>query len=234
MKGLVLHSGGLDSSTLLALAVEECDEVVGLSIAYGQKHQDREIRAAREVCKHYVVEHMEIELPDIFKGFGSTLMDSDKDNPHLSYEEIKNSEGPSPTYVPFRNANLLSIATAIAQIQKCDIVYFGAHADDAHNYAYPDCTPEFIGAMANAINVGTYYTVRLKTPIMWMTKGEVVSLGSKYSIPFELTYSCYEGTEIHCGECSTCISRQVAFEEARVDDPTEYTVQSLREKTFHG
>jgi 7-cyano-7-deazaguanine synthase len=234
MKGLVLHSGGLDSSTLLALAVEECDEVVGLSIAYGQKHQDREIRAAREVCKHYVVEHMEIELPDIFKGFGSTLMDSDKDNPHLSYEEIKNSEGPSPTYVPFRNANLLSIATAIAQIQKCDIVYFGAHADDAHNYAYPDCTPEFIGAMANAINVGTYYTVRLKTPIMWMTKGEVVSLGSRYSIPFELTYSCYEGTEIHCGECSTCISRQVAFEEARVDDPTEYTVQSLREKTFHG
>jgi 7-cyano-7-deazaguanine synthase len=74
----------------------------------------------------------------------------------------------------------------------------------------------------------------MKTPIMWKTKGEVVSLGSKYSIPFELTYSCYEGTEIHCGECSTCISRQVAFEEARVDDPTEYTVQSLREKTFHG
>ena len=152
----------------------------------------------------------------------------------LSYEEIKNSEGPSPTYVPFRNANLLSIATAIAQIQKCDIVYFGAHADDAHNYAYPDCTPEFIGAMANAINVGTYYTVRLKTPIMWMTKGEVVAMGSNYNIPFELTYSCYEGTEIHCGECPTCISRQVAFEEARVDDPTEYAVQSFREKTFHG
>ena len=77
--------------------------------------------------------------------------------------------------------------------------------------------------MANAINVGTYYTVRLKTPIMWMTKGEVVAMGSSYEIPFNLTYSCYEGTEIHCGQCPTCISRQVAFEEAGVDDPTEYS-----------
>ena len=81
MKGLVLHSGGLDSSTLLAAAADECDEVVGLSIAYGQKHQDREIRAAREVCAYFKAEHLEIELPDVFKGFGSTLMDSDKDNP---------------------------------------------------------------------------------------------------------------------------------------------------------
>ena len=230
MKALVLHSGGLDSSTLLAAAADECDEVVGLSIAYGQKHQARELRAAREVCAYFKAEHHEIELPDVFKGFGSTLMDTDKDNPHLTYEEIRASEGPSPTYVPFRNANLLSIATATAQIHKCDIVYFGAHSDDAHNYAYPDCTPEFIGAMANAISVGTYYTVRLKTPIMWMTKGQVTEWGDTLGVPFEITYSCYEGTEIHCGECPTCVSRQVAFEEAGVDDPTEYAGGTQRQK----
>ena len=231
MKGLILHSGGLDSSTLMAYAAEECDEIIGLSIAYGQKHQDREIRAAREVCEHFKAEHMEIELPDIFKGFGSTLMDSDKANPHLTYEEIRDSDGPSPTYVPFRNANLLSIATAVAQTNKCEFVYFGAHADDAHNYAYPDCTPEFIWAMANAINVGTYYSVRLKSPVMWMTKGEIVAMGDTLGVPIKLTYSCYEGTEIHCGECPTCISRQVAFEEAGVDDPTEYATQAQWEET---
>ena len=222
MKGLVLHSGGLDSSTILASAAGECDSVIGLSIAYGQKHQQRELRAAREICEYFSAEHLEVEIPNIFEGFGSTLIDSDTDNPHLSYEELRASEGPSPTYVPFRNANLLSIATATALIKECEVVYFGAHADDAHNYAYPDCTPEFIGAMANAINVGTYYAVRLKSPVMWMSKGDIVKWGDSLNVPFEMTYSCYEGTEDHCGECPTCVSRIVAFEEAMVNDPTRY------------
>lgn len=227
MKGLVLHSGGLDSSTILASAVEECESVIGISIAYGQKHQDRELRSARDVCKYYNTEHIELSIPNIFEGYGSTLIDSGTSNPHLTYEEIRASEGPSPTYVPFRNGNLLSVATAIALTEKCDVVYFGAHADDAHNYAYPDCTPEFIGAMANAINVGTYYSVRLIAPVMWMSKGDIVKWGYSMKVPFELTYSCYEGTEDHCGLCPTCISRKVAFEEAGVDDPTVYTTVAV-------
>lgn len=223
MRGLVLHSGGLDSTVVLALAKRDCVDVVSLSIAYGQKHQTREITAARDICEFYKVDHLETILPDIFSGFGSTLVDPEKLNPQLSYEEIRSSEGPSPTYVPFRNANLLSVATAVAMVKNCDLVYFGAHADDAHNYAYPDCTPEFIGAMANAISVGTYYKIRLKSPLMWMTKSEIVKLGKSLEVPLASTYSCYEGFEYHCGLCSTCISRKVAFEQSGVFDPTTYS-----------
>jgi 7-cyano-7-deazaguanine synthase len=222
MKGLVLHSGGLDSTTLLKVAMDECDDVESLTILYGQKHE-KEVDAAVEICRRFGVEHGVIEIPNIFKGYGSTLIDDDKPQPQMTYEELRESEGPSPTYVPFRNAIFLSMATARALVANADYVYFGAHADDAHNWAYPDCTPEFIGAMTNAVNVGTYYKTRLRSPFMWATKAEIVRIGTKLGVPFEATWSCYDGGELQCGVCPTCVSRKEAFRQAGIEDPTKYS-----------
>ncbi len=221
MKGLVLHSGGMDSTVCLAIAKGECEEVLSLGFEYGQRHGSREASAAADVCMYYAVERRMVELPDVFRGFGSTLVD-DLPNPHMSYEEIRASVGPSPTYVPARNSNLISAATAVALVEGCEYIYFGAHADDAHNYAYPDTTPEFISAMSRVVEVGTYYKVHLKSPLMWMTKGAVVQKGEKLGVPFKLTRSCYEDSELHCGFCPTCVSRKEAFKWASVEDPTVY------------
>jgi 7-cyano-7-deazaguanine synthase len=101
-------------------------------------------------------------------------------------------------------------------------IYFGAHADDASNWAYPDCTPEFIGSFANAIYVGTYFCIRLYAPLMWLDKAETVTLGTKLGVDFANTWSCYKGEEFHCGTCPTCRSRKDAFITAGVSDPTQY------------
>lgn len=101
-------------------------------------------------------------------------------------------------------------------------IYFGAHADDAANFAYPDCTPEFTGAMANAINVGSYYTTRLIVPLQYMNKADIVTKGAKLGVDFSQTWSCYKGEDLQCGVCPTCRSRREAFIEAGVPDPTVY------------
>jgi 7-cyano-7-deazaguanine synthase len=221
MKGVVLHSGGLDSTTLLAIAREECDQVESMTLVYGQRHM-KEIEAAESICTLWGIPHTVRDLTGAFSGSSSTLIDPLAVNPQMSYSELREVEGPSPTYVPFRNALFLSHATAFAQIKDAQYVYFAAHADDAHNWAYPDTTPEFIGAMGNAIYIGTYHQIRLRTPLMWMTKAEIITQGADRSVPFELTYSCYEGSENHCGTCPTCVNRIEAFRKAGVTDPTKY------------
>lgn len=101
-------------------------------------------------------------------------------------------------------------------------IFYGAHADDAANFAYPDCTPEFNGAMANAINIGSYYTIKLMTPLQWSDKSEAVALGARLGVDFADTWSCYKGEDKHCGTCPTCRSRKEAFIKAGVPDPTDY------------
>jgi 7-cyano-7-deazaguanine synthase len=103
-------------------------------------------------------------------------------------------------------------------------IYFGAHNEDAFNWAYPDCTPEFIGAMANAIYTGSYYAIRLHTPLQWLSKADVATLGDKLGVPFEQTWSCYKGEELQCGTCPTCRARKEAFRAAGLKDPTTYAV----------
>lgn len=217
-KAYVLLSGGMDSTTCLYIAAREYQhDVVGVSLDYGQHHSN-EIQHASEICEHLGVKHMVHDIRGLL-GIGG-LTDKSKEVPDVSYAEI---EGVSPTYVPFRNGALLSIAASLAQADSDAVaVYYGAHAEDAQNWAYPDCTPEFIGAMANAIYIGTYHRVRLVTPLMWMTKDEIVTVGSVYGVPWEMTWSCYKGGEKHCGTCPTCQARQQAFDIANVDDPTEY------------
>lgn len=225
-KAVVLLSGGTDSTVVMALAAKRFNEILAVSVLYGQKHSI-ELEAAHEVAIWYNAGHKVVEMPDIFKGSGkSTLVDDGLEQPHLTYEEILASKGPSPTVVPFRNANLISAATAIAVVEGASHVFVGPHATDAHNWAYPDCSPEFLGAMANAVYVGTYREVRLEFPLVWMTKEDVVAKGLELGVPFHLTHSCYEGIRPQCGKCPTCVERIAAFKASSVVDPVPYAVDT--------
>ena len=216
---IVLHSGGIDSTTCLYMAVKAYgrENVCALSMHYGQRHE-KELTHAETIAENLGVEHHIVKLAAELPM--SMITNPDAKIPSVSYEEL--GEGVSPTYVPFRNGNLLSHVAAIAQSQGVSAIYFGAHAEDAHNWAYPDCTPEFIGAMANAIYIGTYRQVRLITPLEWLTKSEVIRVGNALNIPWSLTWSCYKGEELHCGVCPTCRARQDAFAAASTLDPTHY------------
>lgn len=233
-KAFVLLSGGLDSTTALALASLEFKVVVGVSVDYGQRHK-KELECARKQCSLFGCETNTLNAGDILRG--GMLTERDQQIPDITYDQI---EGVSPTYVPFRNGTLLSMVTAHAQrwvdterraglhatVAREAAVYFGAHAEDAHNWAYPDCTPEFIGAMSNAIYIGTYKAVRLVAPLMWMKKSEIVKLGHELGVQFQHTWSCYAGGELHCGKCPTCYARQQAFRDAGVHDPTVYAAKA--------
>ena len=217
---IVLHSGGIDSTTCLYMAEERYgrENVVSLSMHYGQRHE-KELDHALLLCNKIGVENHVIKMTDLPQ---SMLTNPDAQVPSKSYEEL--DKGVSPTYVPFRNGNFLSHVASIAQAQGVSAIYFGAHAEDALNWAYPDCTPEFIGAMANAIYIGTYHQVRLITPLEWLTKPEIIVLGEALGVPWGLTWSCYKGEANHCGTCPTCRARQDGFAKAGVVDPTSYAV----------
>lgn len=222
---MVVLSGGLDSATALALAHERHLHVKSLSFDYGQRHKV-ELDQARAIAKYYGNPH---HTAHVALGHGGVLMPNFQargfdEMPHMTYEELAQQEGPSPTYVPYRNGTFLSIAASYALEQNCDTIYAGMHAEDAHNWAYPDCTPEFIGAMQNAIYVGTYHKVRLVCPFTYMSKADIISEGVRLGVPFHLTHSCYEGMRPACGKCPTCVARLHAFAQAMVEDPLEYAV----------
>jgi 7-cyano-7-deazaguanine synthase len=224
MKAVVSLSGGLDSTVALSMAHTRYspNEIYGVSFSYGQRHM-KELEAAERVSSFYGIPWEVISIPkDLFHGSNSTLIDPNEQMPHLTYKEISETPGVSPTYVPFRNAIFLSMLTARALILGAEEVWIGTHAEDARNWAYPDCTPEFNGAMANAIYVGTYMKVRLVTPLQWMMKSQVVGRGLVNQAPFHLTWSCYEGGIRACGKCPTCVERLQAFEENFSEDPIIY------------
>jgi 7-cyano-7-deazaguanine synthase len=212
----------VDSTTCLALAIAaHGPDTLAVSVEYGQKHR-AEIAHARSVAEFYGVAMETIRLPDLFAGSSSTLIVGGPDNPVVPYRDLP--EGQSPAYVPFRNGLLLAAATARALVREAEAVYFGAHSEDGERWAYPDCTPEFIGSMAGAIYAGTYFKVRLLTPLQWLTKREVVKLGIELQAPYHLTMSCYNGLEPACGLCPTCQSRRRAFEENGLVDPIRYAL----------
>ena len=153
-------------------------------------------------------------------------MQHEEEMPHATYEELQKAEGPSPTYVPYRNGTFLSLSASHALANECDTIYAGMHSEDAHNWAYPDCTPEFIGAMQNAIYIGTYFKVRLVCPFTYMTKKEIVLLGVTLNVPFNLTMSCYEGRSPACGVCPTCVARLEAFKSLGFEDPLPYAKEA--------
>lgn len=221
---IVLLSGGLDSSTALGMAVEANgkESVLALSILYGQKHKVEQ-EAARNVADVYGVGFTTLSI-DLPKG-DSVLMHHEAEMPQVSYAELK---GVSPTYVPFRNGTMLSHAAALALDRGASAIWAGMHAEDAQDWAYPDCSAEFIGAMQNAIYVGTYHRVRLIAPFTYSTKADIVRKGIELRVPYYLTHSCYEGRRIACGKCPTCLSRLEAFKANGIVDPIEYEFDQYR------
>ena len=228
-KALVLSSGGVDSTTCLALAVQQlgAPNVTSVSVFYGQKHK-RELESARALAGHYGVAHRTLDLSAILADSNNALMaSSTQEIAHGTYaNQIERDEsGMVNTYVPFRNGLILSAAAALAlSLYPNDHIalYLGAHADDAAGNAYPDCSPAFTHAMGSAINIGTYERVCLVTPFVNHTKADVVACGLALGVPFELTWSCYEGGEKACGTCATCLDRKAAFHMNGVEDPIEY------------
>ncbi len=224
MRVLVLSSGGVDSSTALGLAVSKygVENVTALSISYGQKH-DKEIEAAKKVAAFYGVEQLFLDLSLIFQYSDCSLLkQSSEEIPEESYAvQIRKtkSEKPVSTYVPFRNGLFLSSAASIALSKNCGLIYYGAHADDAAGFAYPDCSEVFNDAMNKAIYEGSGHQLRIEAPFVRMNKAEVVKLGLELGVPYALTWSCYEGGEKPCGKCGTCIDRASAFAANGVKDP---------------
>lgn len=222
-KALVLFSGGLDSSTCLAIAVDKygSENVIALSIYYGQKHK-KEIEASDKVAQYYNVEHLKMDLSKIFEFSDCSLLsNSHEEIPEKSYaQQIEESDGkPVSTYVPFRNGLFISAAASIALSKGCSVIYYGAHSDDAAGNAYPDCSEEFNGAMGQAVYIGSGKQLRIEAPFVSLTKADVVKIGLMLKVPYEMTWSCYEGGEKPCGKCGTCIDRAEAFAKNGVKDP---------------
>ena len=144
--------------------------------------------------------------------------------PEESYaSQIEKTGGDKPvsTYVPFRNGLFLSTAASIAISKECDIIYYGAHADDAAGFAYPDCSPVFNNAMNEAIWEGSGHQLKIEAPFVNISKSQIIKRGLELKVPYELTWSCYEGGEHPCGKCGTCIDRQKAFEANGLKDPVQ-------------
>lgn len=216
MRALVLCSGGVDSTTLLAMAVDRygSENVVALSISYGQRHE-KELKAARDVARYYHVEQRFLDLAAIFADSSCSLLaHSDKDIPRESYaEQLEQADTKLvSTYVPFRNGLFLSSAASMALSLECSVLYYGAHHDDWAGNAYPDCSREFVAAMNNAIMEGTGGELHMEAPFVEWSKADIVKKGLELNVPYELTWSCYEGGDKPCGVCATCIDRKRAFE----------------------
>ena len=225
MKALVLFSGGLDSTTALAMAIEKYgkDNVVALSISYGQKH-NKEIEASMSVARYYGVEHIYLDLARIFEYSDCSLLKkNNKDIPEGDYDkQLKEANGNTlSTYVPFRNGLFLSSAASIAISKGCDVIYYGAHSDDVKE-AYPDCSKEFTDAINEAIYLGSGNKVKVIGPFVNMHKKDIVKYGLEHNVPYQLTWSCYNGKDKACGKCGTCIDRLKAFKANNAKDPIEY------------
>jgi 7-cyano-7-deazaguanine synthase len=225
MKALVLFSGGVDSTTCLGMAVQKygAEHVVALSVSYGQKHV-KELEASQKIAKHYGVEHLFLDLAKIFAYSDCSLLShSTQEIPKESYAtQIAQTDGaPVSTYVPFRNGLFLSSAASIALSKGCEVIYYGAHSDDAAGSAYPDCSSAFNQAIGEAIYLGSGNQLHVEAPFVDKTKAEVVKIGLELQVPYELTWSCYEGTDAPCGVCGTCIDRAKAFMENGVEDPLQ-------------
>jgi len=224
MRALVLSSGGVDSTTCLGLAIEKYgkENVTALSITYGQKH-DKEVEAAEAVARYYGVELITLDLAKIFQyDTKCTLLQGcTEEIPEESYaDQLKKSDGkPVSTYVPFRNGLFLSSAASIALSKDCSVIYYGAHSDDAAGNAYPDCSDAFNEAIKAAIELGSGNQLTIEAPFVKWTKKDVVREGLRLHVPYELTWSCYEGGDKPCGKCGTCLDRAAAFAANGVKDP---------------
>lgn len=219
-KAIVLLSGGLDSTTTLAQALADGCEVTAISFRYGQRHT-KELTSAENVCRHYNIDHVVIDLN--LSSFRSALTRGDIDVP-MDREGELDADIPI-TYVPARNIIFMSIAAGLCESIDADRIYIGAN--DVDYSGYPDCRPEFFEAFENMISKGTKagvegHPIKVMTPILRCSKADIVRLGKKLGAPLHLTWSCYNGGDKACGHCDSCRLRLKGFEEAGYTDEIEY------------
>jgi len=214
-----LVSGGMDSCVVAAIAREENDEVAFLHVSYGQRTEARERRAFEELADHYAVQkRLAVSIESLKAIGGSSLTD---ENIPVAQANLASREIPT-SYVPFRNAHMLAIATSWAETIGAQRIYIGAVAEDSSGY--PDCRPEFYQAFQQAIDAGTRPETRVEivTPVIHLSKAEIVRRGLELSAPLELTWSCYTAEDRACGRCDSCALRLRAFAEAGTRDPISY------------
>ena len=220
-----LVSGGMDSCVTAAIANEENDELAFLHVSYGQRTESRERESFERLADHYRVKaRLIVSLEHLAKIGGSSLTDEDipVSAANLSTQGIPSS------YVPFRNAHLLSAAVSWSEVIGANRIYIGAVEEDSSGY--PDCRPVFYDAFQRAIDLGTRPEthIQIHTPVINLKKSQIVERGIELKAPLELTWSCYQASERACGSCDSCALRLRAFREAGVRDPIPYLLDSSR------
>ncbi len=219
MKAVCLLSGGMDSSTLAYLAKSQGYEICALHLNYGQRTERKERACAQKIATLLgPAEFIEIDVGYFSKFGASSLTDR-----QIAVEEFDPARAHLPnTYVPFRNANLLSIATSCAEARGAEAIYIGVQSLDYSGY--PDCRPAFIEAFQRVIDLGTKETthISLKTPFIHMTKTDILRAGMQLGVPYEHTWSCYRNEKKACGTCGSCHFRQEAFAAIGKKDPIAY------------
>jgi 7-cyano-7-deazaguanine synthase len=219
-RAVVLASGGMDSCVLVALAAREHD-VAMLHVNYGQRTEARELRSFHAIANFYKVpaeRRLVVDLRHLAAIGGSCLTDAAITVP----EGQLGREGIPVSYVPFRNANLLSAATSWGEVLGARAIFYGAMEEDSSGY--PDCRGVFVDAFNRLIQAGTRPETRLvvQAPLLHLTKAGVVRLGASLDAPFHVTWSCYQSEEVACGRCDSCLLRLRGFREAGVPDPIPY------------
>jgi 7-cyano-7-deazaguanine synthase len=217
--GVCLVSGGMDSCVTAAIAHGERNELAFLHLSYGQRTEARERKAFNDIADFYGVEkRLDISIEHLTKIGGSSLTDK---HIRVSEADLESKEIPT-SYVPFRNANMLSIAVSWAEVIGATAIYIGAVAEDSSGY--PDCRPEFYEAFQKAVDTGTKPDthIEIRTPIINLSKAEIVKKGIDLGAPLYLTWSCYRCEDLACGMCDSCALRLRGFGQAGVDDPIQY------------
>jgi len=217
-KAVCILSGGMDSTLASYLALQDGYEIITVHFNYGQRTQDKELQAFRDISNSLnVANKYEIDLPFFSHIGASALTDDSIDVPVGGIED-----GVPITYVPFRNGIFLSIATAIAEKEGASALFIGVVQEDSSGY--PDCTDTFIDKMQNAMNQGTKENTKLEilTPLVHLSKAQIVQKSLELNVPLELTWSCYQNSTKACGVCDSCRLRLNGFEKANSKDKIPY------------
>jgi len=218
---IVLVSGGMDSCVTAAIAKQENEDVAFLHISYGQRTERRERKAFNDIADFYNIEkRLDVSIEYLAKIGGSSLTD---ESIEVSEANLESKEIPT-SYVPFRNANMLSIATSWAEVLKAKAIYIGAVAEDSSGYS--DCRPEFYEAFEKTIEAGTKpdTNIKIETPIIHLSKAEIVKKGIELNAPLHLSWSCYRSEDSACGTCDSCALRLRGFSQAGEVDPIKYKI----------
>ncbi len=220
MDAIALISGGMDSAVIAGLVAKRHHSPLFLHFNYGQKTEEKELQSFESLCRHYHIQYRQVIHLDFFKQLGhSSLVDPELEIP--VNQTIKNNPEIPTTYVPFRNGLFLAYAVALAEVHHLSALYIGAV--EADSSGYPDCRRKFYDGFNQALAAGTVQAdIHIHTPLIGMSKSEIVGLGMRLGVPFEYTWSCYRQQDQACGVCDSCLLRRRAFKEAGVIDPIPY------------